>query len=352
MATTFGIEEEFLLLDPATLTPVEGAAQAVAELDDGRSDGTVAREFLCSQIEYATPVCTSASEARDALLDFRSRLGRWAAEAGAIAAGTGTSPAGRLPTTISSGERYAQISHEVTALVGEHHIGGLHVHVGIDREAGLLASNALRGWLPVLLALSGNSPLWNGDDTGYDSWRAIHSRRWTTYGIPPVFRDLEDYDATAAALVGIGATTDPRAINWNLRLSTRFPTLEVRVCDAQLDAESAVGLALVIRALVDSVRESGATGVQDRAPWDAALWHAARHGLGGTLAHPDTGRLAPAGDVLRALRERIALHLHGDEVRAVEGLLGRRLTGAGAQRAAHRTGIPALAGLYREQLVR
>jgi carboxylate-amine ligase len=352
MATTFGIEEEFLLLDPATLTPVEGAAQAVAALDDGRSDGRIAREFLCSQVEYATPVCTSATDAHDALLDFRRRLGRWADEAAVIAAATGTTPAGRLPTTISTGERYAQISSEVTELVGEHHIGGLHVHVGIDREEGVSASNALRGWLPVLLALSGNSPLWNGADTGYDSWRAIHSRRWTTYGIPPAFRDLEDYEETTAALIGIGATTDPRAINWNLRLSTRFPTLEVRVCDAQLDAGSAVALAVVIRALVDAVRDSGASSAPDHAPWDAALWHAARHGLGSTLVHPDTGRLAPAEEVLRALKERVAPHLHGDDVRAAEGLLGRRLTGAGAQRAAHRAGIPALAGLYREQLVR
>ena len=352
MATTFGIEEEFLLLDPATLTPVEQAAQAVADLDDGRIDGSVSREFFCAQVEYATPVCTNAAEAREALLGFRRRLGRWADDAGVIAAATGTSPAGRIPPTVSPGERYDRISAEIAALVDEHWICGLHVHVGVDREAGIRASNALRGWLPVLLALSGNSPLWNGRDTGYDSWRAIHSRRWTTTGIPPVFHDVDDYDEAAAALVGLGATTDPRAVNWNMRLSSRYPTLEVRVCDVQLDAESSVALAVAVRALVDAAIGERTSPAQDRAPWDAALWHAARHGVDGMLLHPDTGRLAPAVEVLKALNARIMPHLRADEIRAVEDLLERRVRGAGRQRAARRAEDAALAGLYREQLVR
>ncbi|VXB77590.1 Putative glutamate--cysteine ligase 2-2 [Microbacterium sp. 8M] len=353
MVTTFGIEEEFVLLDPETLTPVECAAQAVAVLADGRCDGSVAREFLCAQVEYATPVCGSTSEARDALLGFRRRLADWAADAGVIAAGTGTPFRGHALPTISPGERYAEISSEVTALTGDHQIGGLHVHVGVDREAGVRASNALRGWLPILLALSGNSPFWAGRDTGYDSWRAIHSRRWTTYGIPPLFRDADDYDEVAAALVGIGATTDPRGVNWNMRLSTRYPTLEVRVCDVQLDAESSIALAVVIRALVESALEPDSPPTLDRAPWDAALWHAARHGLRGTLVHPHTGRLVPAAEVLSALHDRIAPHLRGDdEVRVAEGLLERPRSGAVRQREAHRAGIPALARLYRESLAR
>ncbi|WP_336648107.1 carboxylate-amine ligase [Microbacterium sp. MMO-10] len=348
MATTFGIEEEFLLLDARTLAPVDDAMQAIAELD-GRHDGTVAAEFLRSQVEYATPVCTTMPEAIDALLGFRRLLGRWAADAGVVAAGTGTPPAGQTLAVISEGERYAEISAEVTSLTDDHQIGGLHVHVGVDRDLRVRASNALRGWLPVLLALSANSPFWNGRDTGYDSWRAIHSRRWTTYGIPPAFRDDDDYVRTVAALVGIGATTDARALNWNVRLSTVYPTVEVRVCDAQLDAASSVALAVIIRALVDAADDEGMSRT-DHAPWDAALWHAARHGVRGTLVDPRTGRPAPASDVLRALLDRVAPHLNGSETRAVTAMLDRRRSGAARQRAARDHGTAALAELYRKRL--
>jgi carboxylate-amine ligase len=352
MATTFGIEEEFLLLDPGTLTPVDCAAQITA-LDDGRHAGTVGREFLCSQVEYAKPVCTTMTDAHDALLGFRRRLGQWADGAGVVAAGSGT-PFGRgTSATVSPGARYSRISSEAAALGRDHQIDGLHVHVGVDRDSGVRACNALRRWLPVLLALSGNSPFWDARDTGCDSWRAIHSRRWTTYGIPPVFRDPDDYDDTVAALIGIGATVDAKALNWNMRLSATFPTLEVRVCDAQLDAESSVALAVVVRALVDSARTGDASSAQDRAPWDAALWHAARHGVSDALVHPFTGRLAPAQDVLNTLRKHIAPHLHGsDETRAVDALLERPHTGAGLQREAYGAGLPALTQLYRERLVR
>src|SRR6185503_4533061 len=99
-------------------------------------------------------------------------------------------------------------------LVGDHQINGLHVHVGVpDRDAGIRALNALRPWMPVLLALSANSPFWRGRDTGYDSWRAIHSQRWTIHGIPPRFRDSADYDDALAALSGIGATSDAGTVN-------------------------------------------------------------------------------------------------------------------------------------------
>lgn len=352
MSTTFGIEEEFMLLDPATLTPVERAPQALADLDDGQHDGTIAREFLRSQVEYATPICTSMTDAVDALLGFRRRLGQWVADEGVLAAGTGTPLVGSAPAATSPDERYAQISAEVTTLAHDHQISGLHVHVGVNRDLGVHASNTLRGWLPILLALSGNSPFWNGQDTGYDSWRAIHSRRWTTYGIPPVFRDEDDYDDTVAALIGIGATTDARALNWNMRLSTTYPTLEVRVCDAQLDAASSVTLAIIIRALVDSTRDDSTTPAREQTPWDAALWHAARHGVGGTLVHPETGRLAPASDVLTALRDRVVPHLHDrDEISAVTAMLTHPRTGSTMQRVAREKGLPALAELLSNRLL-
>ena len=95
---------------------------------------------------------------------------------------------------MSDSERYARIAGDIATITAEHQINGLHVHVGFDdREERVRSLNALRPWLPTLLALSSNSPFWSGHDTGFDSWRAIHSRRLTTYGTPPVFRDAADY---------------------------------------------------------------------------------------------------------------------------------------------------------------
>jgi carboxylate-amine ligase len=350
MPVTFGIEEEFVLLDRSTLAPVDLAPQAVADLH-GQGPGTVAPEFFRSQVEYATPICVTFADARDALVPFRRSLAEWAADAGVVAAGTGTPFRCQEDPTVTASARYERIAADIGGLVGDHQINGLHVHVGIpDRDAGIRASNALRPWLPVLLALSGNSPFWHARDTRYDSWRAIHSRRWTTHGIPPRFRDSREYDQAVAALMGVGAISDMGCLNWIARLSEKYPTLEVRVCDAQLDAESSVALATVIRALVMTGFSRPERMIEPCG--DAALWHAARHGVGADLVHPIFGRLVPATQVLRALHDHIAPMLHGDdEIHAVEALLSRSGNGARRQRAASAAGLASLVALYDDGLV-
>lgn len=357
MPVTFGIEEEFVLLDRTRLEAVDLGGEAVAALSRGRADvaDTIVHEFFASQLEHATPVCTGYADAWDAVAGFRRRLAAWADAAGVVAAGSGTPFRAAEPSAVTADERYERIAHDIGGLTPEHQINGLHVHVGIpDRDAGVHISNGLRPWLPVLLALSANSPFWQGRDTDFDSWRTIHSRRWTTFGVPPLFRDAADYDHAVASLRGLGATSDPGTINWNIRLSPRLPTVEVRVCDAQLDPGSAVALAVTVRALAEAALAS-APVMFDATPWDAALWHGARHGLRAGLLHPLTGRPSTADVVLEALRERVAPHLADDaEHDAVERLLAtalRRGNGATRQRAAKRRGIPALADLYRSRLV-
>ena len=287
MGPTLGIEEEFVLLDPSTLATVDiahGAVEALAST----GGGVVAHEFFRSQVEFASPVCESATEAREAIHAFRHSLGQWAREAGVIPAGTGTPYRTRVSGHVSAGARYARIADGIAGITAEHQINGLHVHVGFDdREDRVRSLNGLRPWLPTLLALSANSPFWAGHDTGFDSWRAIHSRRFTTFGIPPAFRDADHYDATVLALIGVGATVDGGTINWNVRLSAVYPTVEVRVCDAQLDPRSVLTLALLIRALAHTGTRTGTASsrsvTSEAVLRDAALWHAARYGLGSQL---------------------------------------------------------------------
>lgn len=342
---TFGIEEEYVLLDPVRLSPVDLGVEAVAELETAASG--VVREFFPSQVEFASPVLASADAALGTLTAFRSALGDWAGEHGAIAAGTGT-PLRSEPLPAWEG-RYARIADDIGALAIDHQINGLHVHVGIDdRDERVRASNALRPWLPVLLALSANSPFWHGADTGFASWRGVHSRRWTTYGIPPWFDDATEYDRAVDTLKGIGVTSDLGTINWAVRLSSRYPTIEVRVCDTQLDPRRAVALAVLTRALVDDAVENPAPRPSGFEPWDAALWHAARHGLAGTLVHPVRGTLEPADQIIADLARRILPHLSGTGGLLVAELLSDPTTGAQRQRRAHAEGR--LADLYRERL--
>ena len=345
---TFGIEEEFVLLDRRTLSTVDLGLAAVAELT-GSCPGAVVREFFPSQVEFATPVCTSAAQAFAAVSAFRSKLSEWADAMGVVVAASGTPFATHGQEPALEG-RYAVIAHDIAGLTSEHQLNGLHVHVGIpDREAGIRASNFLRPWLPVLLALSANSPFWQTHDTGFASWRAIHSRRWTTHGIPPYFADVAEHDDALARLAGVGATSDAGTINWHVRLSAAYPTLEVRACDAQLDPFSSVALATIIRALV-------LTGFERETPrparyegWDAALWHAARHGTSGSLVDPTSGLLAPAAVVLERLHNEVQGRLEPGDLQVVEHFLSDvSQSGGGAtrQRRAHEQGR--LSALYRD----
>jgi len=348
---TFGIEEEFVLLDRDTLATVDVGVSAVEDLR-GTCPGAVVREFFPSQIEFATPVCTDAGEVFAAIAEFRRRLGDWAATVGVVPAGSGTPFTSDGRSRALEG-RYAAIAEDIAGLTPEHQLNGLHVHVGIpDRDAGIRASNALRPWLPVLLALSANSPFWAGHDTGFASWRVIHGRRWTTHGIPPYFGDAAEYDEALERIAGVGATSDAGTINWHARLSAGHPTLEVRACDAQLGPATSVALAVIVRALVVEGFGRDTPRPRQYEAWDAALWHAARYGTAGTLVDPATGHPAPAAVVIGSLRHRVEPHLEAAERRIVDGFLAEiasRGTGAARQRRAHAAGT--LGRLYRDSLV-
>lgn len=304
MRTTIGAEEEFVLLDPTTLTPVDRAAEAIAALSGRRADGgAVTPEFFPSQLEYATPVCRTAADVSTALEGFRAELREWAASAGLLAAGVGLPYRTAPDTRVTDHERYRDIASRFGLVVPDHQLNGLHVHVGVDdREEAIVALNRLRPWVPALLALSANSPFWQGADTGFDSWRAIHSRRWTTHGVPPAFVDAADYDRRASALSGVGGTVDAGTLNWVVRPSERYPTIEVRVFDAQLDGATSAGLAALVRGLVTSPPDDAGEGAPEPELLDAAHWHAARDGLGSDLLDPRDGRLHAATEVVAGLR--------------------------------------------------
>ncbi|MCS5719356.1 YbdK family carboxylate-amine ligase [Herbiconiux sp. CPCC 205763] len=353
MLTTFGIEEETMLVDRASLAPVDGDAVFHAVRADPLSGPFVSREYLASQVEFSSPVYTSLQDASDGLARFRAAVAGGCSESGVLAwnGGVPFRTVGRRPRVTRS-PRYEGISRGFGAVVDDHQISALHVHVGVpNRAEGVRVMNAVRPWLPVLLALGGNSPFWRGSDTGFASWRSILMSRWTTNGCPPSFDGPGDYDARLARLVGVGGTADAATVAWNLRLSETHPTIEFRVFDAQLESWQSVLLAAICRALVVTALDEPRPEIAIHPELlDAAAWHAARDGLSARLVHPVTGSLESAADVVAELLRRItpALQHLGDAASVDDRLqqLLREGTGAMMQRAAHaKAGIEGLRAL-------
>ena len=350
--STFGIEEEFQFLHPVTLRPADVGAEVYDSLRATPAWHEVThREFLASQVEHASTVFTRLEDARSALHGFRAAVARHAAALGVTAASIGTPPDTTPFPSISAVDRYQRIVQNMDGVIADHQVSGLHVHVGIpNREAGVIVLNAVRPWLPLLTAMSANSPLWRGQDTGHDSWRTVLLRRWTTSGCPPAFVDAADYDRRIKRLLGIGGTVDLGVIMWDVRLSEHLPTVEFRMADAQLDAHTTLLVAALCRAFVThslSVPAAQSTAVAASAAvpselLSAALLHSAHHGMRQQVFDPVTGALAPAQDCLNGLVRMLESELvdSGDAapVRDAVARLAVDGTGAERQRAAFRHG--------------
>lgn len=343
--TTIGVEEEYLLLDPATGLPVPQGHEVRAAAGLGRlaADQEVQHELLQSQVEVATPVCDTLGEAGGHLLRLRQAVAVAAENHGCRIAACGAWPLrGGRPVAVTDEARYRAMVLQAPQLVAEQLVNGMHVHVAVPgREEGVQVLNRIRTWLPAVTALSANSPLWDGQDTGFASWRTVIFGRWPVSGLPPLFADAADYDRRVQRLLDAGLLADTGQVYWQARLSPRYPTVEIRCSDVQLSADEAVMLAGIIRALVKTALAETAAGapIPDHDPelLRAAMWHAARHGLCGNLVDPG-GKSQPARDVLHQLLRYVtpALDASGD-TRQVTALLHRLLrngTGAERQRAA------------------
>ncbi|GAA1220413.1 YbdK family carboxylate-amine ligase [Microbacterium maritypicum] len=347
----FGIEEEFLFLDEHSLVPVALASGTRERITRLRTGGEVTTEYLTSQIECLTEPVASAMDAEAQLRHLRGLIGWHAREQHAIAAGTGTPFATTRSSTVSPSPHYDEVAEQLGHLTRDHEVNGLHVHVEVtDDEDRVRALDRVRGWLPVLLALTGNSPFVNGRDSSFASWRSILIRRLPSSWAPPRFRDYDEYRAGVQRLVDVGALADAASLSWSARISERYPTVEVRVFDAQLTAEDAVFAALLSRAIVltddQPLADIGVDGI------DASLWTAARRGMGARLIDPTTGEIEDAWTVADRMRASIAPALRelGDEDRVWEGFERLRTLGTGAdrqRRAVHDGGAPALAELLR-----
>lgn len=337
MGRAFGIEEEFFLLDSKTFMPRSIPADVSEELLGTRIAGSTTQyELLACQIESATAICASGIEALESLDAYRTALKQRCMNHGITPIASGTLPLFPAEVSFAPGERYHQISQFAPALAREHFICGLHVHVQIpDLSVGLRAMNALRSWLPILSAIGANSPFWNGEDTGFASWRTIHYQRWAVTGIPPSFDSIEGYEQYMKRISASDVVLDNGHIFWSVRLSERYPTVEVRVADTQLSPRESVMIALLVREIVDTVVESPRQGAQlSTGLLELSLWQAAKHGLDGSFFDPRHGMNIDSGTAMQQLLDYVAdaLKKNGDETYVLEQLNLMHSQGNGARR--------------------
>jgi len=347
---TIGVEEELLLVDAATclLRPVaQHVVAACSAAEEGRlGRPEVKHEFFLEQVEIATSPCSTTHELAIQLRDGRRRVAQTAAPYGVVPVAVPLPILGRRQATPTPGERYERIREAYGQVASDSLFCALQVHVQVysdDEAIGVV--DRMRPWVPLLLALSANSPWWCGTDTGYASWRAQLWARWPSSGPREPFGDMASYRATAASLIRSGAALDKALLNFDLRPSERYPTVELRVADVCTDVSDAVALAALVRALVSTTAEQWSRGVPTP-DWTVehlrtARETASRGGLDGLLVNPVTGDLDSVADVLATANEFAskALLASGDTdvLRSAtkRWLLGGN--GATRQRAVHAT---------------
>jgi carboxylate-amine ligase len=232
---------------------------------------------------------------------------------------------------VSANPRYEHIVQEYGEVGRRAGTMGMHVHVDIgDDDEGVRVIDGLRPWLPLLVALSANSPYAAGRDTGYASWRHQVWGRWPTAGPSEPFGSAAAYHRVSEALIRTGAALDPGMLYYDARLAASFPTVEVRVADTCTEVDDALLVVALARALVETLAADPDPGPPVRSDLlRAAGWRASRYGVAGGLVHPVSGEVVPAREAVDALVDRVspALDDAGDSALVEEGL--RRLAAAG-----------------------
>lgn len=335
---TVGVEEEFLLVDPDS-----GEPRAVSHLVLARDGGAdLEGELQREQVETATRPCTTLDELGRELRRARVGAARAAGTAGSVLAALATSPLPVAPT-LSGKDRYQRVARRFGLTAAEELTCGCHVHVAVDGDAeGVAVLDRIRPWLAPLLALTGNSPYWQGDDSGYASYRSQVWSRWPSAGPYAPFGTAAGYHDRVTAMLDTDTVLDVGMIYFDARLSADHPTVEVRVGDVCLDVDDAVLLAALTRGLVETaVRQWRAGEPADPVRTELlrlAGWRAGRSGLDGALLDPGTWRPAPARGVVDRLVAHVgpALEEAGDlaTVRELLAQLHARGSGARAQRGA------------------
>ncbi|MFD1211641.1 glutamate--cysteine ligase [Arthrobacter sp. GCM10027362] len=337
---TFGVEEEFLLVDEDTAKPVAVAESSLARTSArcGTSDPSLTLEVKQEQLEAVSPVCSTFDELAAAVRRGRFRADEAARSMGARAVALATS-INRHATHTVPARRYLDMGERFGLTLKEQLTCGLHIHVAVaSPEEGVAVLDRIRTWLPVLLALSANSPYWQGTDSGYESFRYQAWNRWPTAGPCELFGSAAAYRRHIESMLATGVLLDEGMMYFDARLSSRHPTVEVRIADVCLEASHTVAIAALVRALVETAAGQWRAGMPapqvSAANLRLAGWQASRYGVGGELVHPLRQKPCSAAEAVGALLDHVrpALRPSGDEVRVGAELAHILADGTGSRR--------------------
>jgi carboxylate-amine ligase len=328
-----GIEEEFQLVRAESLELVSRIEPILSAFEGEPVEPRIKPELLQSVVEVSTKISSSGPEAIDDLVDLRARLRLAAAAQDALIASAGTHPFSRYDQQeVTDRPRYVELAESLGWVGARQLVFGLHVHVGVgSAEKAIACANGMRGSLPELLALSANSPFWQGRVTGLASTRASIIDGLPRSGLPPALSSFDEFERMVERGARAGCFTDYTHIWWDVRPQPRLGTIEVRICDGQTRVENVAALAALIQSLVATLGSAFECGEVD--PPDPELlleesrWRASRDGLDARLIdlEHDTERSAP--EAIRALVERCAPAAEAlgcaDELELVEEILAR-----------------------------
>lgn len=327
---TLGVEEELLLVETGGFGLSHTSEELLAKLDEPPE--LARHDIYLAQVELSSRVSRDAGEAIAELRRLRAEV----TGAGWHPMGVGMHPAAPLgEVRITPEERYRQGESVIRGLLHRAPECALHVHVGIaDPDTAVRVSNALREELPVLYALSGNSPFWHGVDSGYTSARWAVRNSWPRVGPPPVFRDFDHWQEVVESVTAAGELPDYTWLWWEVRLHPRLGTVEVRAMDSQASLAAVGGIAELIHGLaMDAAQSDSAVDATSQEVLAESCFRAARDGLDARVWRD--GRLQPVTELASVAIGRGERHL--GELPEARRILVKG-TGADRSRAAHARG--------------
>jgi len=311
----FGIEEEFFLCDSTSRGLLKSFSKEFIDHCHESLGDRVSHELLACQLELKTPIAESPDAASEFMKTGRDKLVKVAAEHGIRIFTAGTHPLAQWRRQkLSSGSRYDAIHRDFRIIARRNLLCGLHVHVEVPSDIDRIwLMNQLMESLPLLLALSGSSPFWSGQDTGLCSYRQVAYDEWPRTGIPKLFSDEREYRRYVDILLKTHAIEDESYIWWAIRPSPRFPTLELRITDACPRLNDSLSLAEIFRVMVWQHIQGWYAGI--RSAGDPILrliieenrWRAKRFGSAARFINLETDSEMTAQEALMFLRTRCSL---------------------------------------------
>jgi carboxylate-amine ligase len=311
-AFTLGVEEEAMFVTPRAWN-LAGAIDEVLPRLPAEIAAHTSAETHAAAFEIATGVHETVDGAIAQLGELRAALRTTVESCGLATAVAGTHPfAVWRDVAISTGARPALVYGSMRELARREPTFALHVHVGVpDPQDAIRVANAMRVHLPVLLALSANSPFWQGRDTGLASARTPLFQAFPRVGIPRAFADYEDWTSTVDLLVRCEAFPEPTFLWWDVRLQPKLGTIEIRIMDAQTKLETNAALVALVQCLVRLEALEGYAGelaTTSSEILDENRFLAARDGARAALIDPQAERRIPLSESLPGLLDACRPH--------------------------------------------